>query len=107
LNNARRLPVLAVIAAAALVGGLAVTGAAQPRSRTGTTDQYATVQVRHDLLGLRAHAGVHIDDAELAGRASVTGKLLSITDEFVALEMEHNHEVWIPRGNVLLIHIRR
>jgi hypothetical protein len=106
----RRLPPTALLATAVVVAAvslLAARSAAQPRARAGGGDQLATVQVRHDLLGLIADAGVLIDDADLAGRASITGKLISITDEFVVLEMELNHEVWIPRSNVLLIRIRR
>lgn len=105
--RSRTLSLFAVVVAVAVLGVLARSGAAQPRGGAGGTNQLATVQVRHDLLGIEADAGVMIDDAQLAGRASVTGKLLSINDEFVVLEMEHNHEVWIPRENVLLIRILR
>lgn len=101
---------LAVVAGAAAVSALAGSGTVQPRPRVGGVggvDPIATVQIRHDLLGLKTDTGVMIDDAQIAGRASVTGKLLSISDEFIVLEMEQDRDVWIPRDNVLLIHIRR
>ena len=100
--------VLPLIAAAAAVTALA---AVLPRARTAAAapqhgpDRYATVQLRHDLLGLKTDAGLAINDAVTAARASITGKFLSAGEQFIVLDVQ-NEEVWIPRDNVLLIHFR-
>ncbi len=46
-----------------------------------------------------------MSDAAIADRASITGRCIAVGPEFVVMEVQ-NEEVWIPRGNVLVIHSR-
>ena len=106
-----RARVLSLIGAAGIGGAvcLAATmgaGAAQPGTRGYGVDRFVVVQIRHDLLGLRTEAGIGMDDAATADRASVVGKMVSVGPEFVVVEVQ-NEEVWVPRENVLLIQFRR
>lgn len=89
--------------AAAVLAALLLPARAAAAPRVG--DRYATVQLRHDVLGLKTDAGLIINDAVTAARASITGRFLSAGEQFVVLEVQ-NEEVWIPRDNVLLIHFR-
>ena len=99
------LPIVAAAAcAAALVALLPQPRAAAAGGRAGP-DRYATVQLRHDVLGLKTDAGLVINDAVTAARASITGRFISAGEDFVVLDVQ-NEEVWVPRDNVLLIHFR-
>lgn len=98
------LPIIAAVAAAtALLAVLPQPRAAAAAARA--TDRYATVQLRHDVLGLKTDAGLIVNDAVTAARASITGRFISAGEQFVILDVQ-NEEVWIPRDNVLLIHFR-
>lgn len=95
---------ISAVAAATALSAFASSQRSAP-APASYLDRYATVQLRHDVLGLKTDAGLVINDAITAARASITGKFLSAGEQFVVLEVQHE-EVWIPRDNVLLIHFR-
>jgi hypothetical protein len=61
----------------------------------------ATVWFRGEALGVQAATGLQaLDDS---GRYSVAGKLISIDDTAVQLEIDSNR-LWIPRETVLAVY---
>lgn len=79
-------------------------GAAGIKPEVGSA---CTVQLRRDALG--ASTGLIPPDTESVGGAtvSVRGKFSRMDDNWVVLAASDKDEIWIPRGMILLIEVRK
>lgn len=86
---------------ASLVSGCGMAPEQPPKG------EMATVQFRPEALGGSDGPRVSVGTDVMNGaRVSMTGKLVPLNEEWVALEQD-NQTCWIPRDMVLLIRIQK
>ena len=71
---------------------------------------FVHVQFRRDYLGLAGDKGSSpVGSADPSNVLASSGELLQITEDWVVLQVQNepDRELWIPRGNVLLLDVKR
>jgi hypothetical protein len=70
---------------------------------------YVSVQFRRDYLGLASEKPTTPMGEGMNMSLGSSGTLKRINDEFVVLgvDNEPNRELWIPRGSILLLDVRK
>ena len=72
---------------------------------------FCTVQLRRDLLGAASDLPISpLVNGINGSEVSVSGRLLKVDAEWIVLEhrrQDRQSELWIPRGNVLLLSVHK
>jgi hypothetical protein len=92
-------------------------GAGCDNSDDGGGKAYPTVGSRVDVQLRRDYLGIHATPPQIVGVMSeganqpvaASGVLARVTDDFVVLQVDNepNRELWIPRGAILLMDVKK